>query len=365
MISVILNTIRSCYRNSTTIFFSIFFPSIMTFFLGTLLENIMVSDAAVGELNLAYCVEEGGYSADAFEEFILSLEKDSVINAEKISSAELVSSFEKYSAAVELNGSEIRIYNGTNAIQNRTVKALMDGYNQTAASYMSVAAVNPQALGGIELSEDKLVAPHDFGRTRSMMDYYAVAMVVTVIFFGAIIGGAEAYNRERSSCTINRLNISPLSQTKIFFGKIIGLLPMVLVQVGTVMVVSTVFFGAHYCASPAENVLLFAMFFFSALAALTTGVLFNLLFTKINTWAVLMPTAWVLLFFSGAFNGEVCIPGVSDYLPPNIIMNAAFDLTVFSRTEKAVSVLLWSLGIFTAMLLVCWIKVAARRKGKA
>lgn len=362
MISVILNTIRSCCRNGTTIFFSIFFPSIMTFFLGTLLENIMVSDAAVGELDLAYCVEEGGYSADAFEEFILSLDEEEVINAEKVSSSEIVSSLKKYSAAVELNGSEIRIYNGTNAIQNRTVKALIDGYNQTAASYMSVAAVNPQALGSIELSEDKLVAPHDFGRTRSMMDYYAVAMTVTVIFFGAIIGGAEAYNGERTSHTIDRLDISPLSQTTIFFGKIIGLLPMVLVQVGTVMIVSTVFFGAHYCAAPAENFLLFVMFLFSALAALTTGVLFNLLFTKINTWAALMPTAWLLLFFSGAFNGEVCIPGVSEYLPPNIIMNAAFDLTVFSRMEKAVGVLLWSLGILAVMLLACWIKVTARRK---
>ena len=365
MIYVILNTIRASFRNGPTIFFSIFFPSIMTFFLGTLLENIQVADNAVGELNLAYCVEEGGYSANAFEEFILSLDEDSTITAVKIPSEELDSAAEKYSAAVELNGSEIRIYNGTNAIQNRTVKALMDGYNQTAASYMTVAAVNPQALGGIVLSEDNLVEPHDFGRTRSMMDYYAVAMTVVIIFFGATIGGAEAYSIEHSSRTINRLNISPISQTGIFFGKIIGLLPLVLVQVGTVMIVSTVFFGAHYCVTLTENLLLIAMFICCGLAAMSIGVLMNLFFPKSNSWAVLMPIMWIILFFSGAFDGDIYIPGFSEYLPANIMLNAAFDLTVFSRSERAVSVLLWSAGIFAAMLLVCWIKVTARRKEKA
>lgn len=67
MLHMILNEIRSCFRNTSTLFFSILFPSLCTFFLGTLLESIEVSDSPVGELNIAYCVEDGGYSADSFE----------------------------------------------------------------------------------------------------------------------------------------------------------------------------------------------------------------------------------------------------------------------------------------------------------
>ncbi|MDE6030036.1 MAG: ABC transporter permease [Oscillospiraceae bacterium] len=362
MLHIILNEIRSCFRNGSTIFFSILFPSLCTFILGTLLENIEVSDSPVGELNIAYCVEDGGYSADTFEEFILSLEEEAVISAEKITPAELGNAAEKYSAAVELNGSEITIYNGSNAVQNRTVKALIDGYNQTAAAYMSVALSNPQALGSIGLSEDSYVQPHDFGRTRTMMDYYAVAMTVVIVFFGSCIAGASAYSDEHSNNTINRLTAAPISKTAVYFGKILGHLPLVLVQVGTVMIVSTLFFGAHFCSTFEENLLLFVMFVCSSLALLAVGVLLNLLFPKMQPWAVLMPVIWVMLFFSGVFQKDIAIKGVSDYFPSRIILDAAFDLTSFSRPERAISVTLWSLTIFAALAVIGCIKVNSRRK---
>lgn len=365
MLHIILNAVRSCFRSGPTIFFSVLFPSLMTFFLGTLLENIETSDDVVGEINLAYCIESGSYSASAFEEFILSLDEENVINAEKIGADELENAAEKYSAAVEFRNSEITIYNGKNAVQNRTVKALMDGYNQNAAAYMSVAEKNPQALANIEnieISDESYVAAKDFGRTRTMMDYYAVAMTVVIIFFGAMISGAEAYHEEYTCKTIDRLNISPVSRTVVYFGKIVGHLPLVFVQVGTVMIVSTLFFGAHFCSSFGENVLLFVMFICASLATLAFGVCVNLLYPKMQTWAVLMPINWVMLFFSGAFDATAIDIGINEYLPPNIIMEAAFDLTVFGRNERAFEVSLWSLVIFSALMLIGWIKVNTRRK---
>lgn len=362
MLKIILNEMRSCFRSGTTLFFSILFPSLCTFFLGTLLESIEVADSVVGELNIAYCIETSDYSADAFEEFILALDEEEVVNAEEITAGELESAAEKYSAAVKLSGSEITIYNGTNDVQNRTVKALIDGYNQTAAAYMSVAETNPMALMSIELSEDSYVQPHDFGRTRTMMDYYAVAMTVVIVFFGSCIAGACTYTGERDDHTIDRLYSSPVSKTAVYFGKILGCMPLVLVQVGTVMIVSTLFFGAHYCATLGENLLLFAMFVCSSLALLGVGVLVNLLFPKMQPWAVLMPVLWVMLFFSGVFQKDIAIEGVTDYLPSRIILDAAFDLTVFSRTDKALSVTVWSIVIFAALIILGCIKVNSRRK---
>lgn len=362
MLHVILNEIRSCFRSGTTIFFSILFPSLCVFFLGTLLENIEVSDSVVGELNVAYCIENSGYSEDAFEQFLLSLEEENVLNAEKITAGELEKACEKYSAAIKLDGSEIMIYNGTSAVKNRTVKALIDGYNQTAAAYMTVAQTNPQALGGIELSDDSFVQPHDFGRTRTMMDYYAVTMTVVIVFFGSCIAGASSYSEEYMNNTINRLNVAPTSRTAVYFGKVVGYLPLVLVQVGTVMILSTLFFGAHYCDTLGGNLLLFAMFVCASLALLSIGVLANLFFPKMQPWAILMPIIWVMLFFSGAFQMDIKIEGVTDYLPSRIILNAAFDLTVFSRTDRAVSVTAWSLGIFAALIAIGYIKVNSRRR---
>ncbi len=362
MLHIILNEIRGCFRNGTTIFFSILFPSLCTFFLGTILEDIEVSDSVVGELNVAYCVEEGGYSADSFEEFISSLEKENVLSAEKITKSKLENASKKYSAAIELNGAEITIYNGSNDVQNRTVKALIDGYNQTAAAYMTAAKTNPQALANIKLSDDNYVQQHDFGRTRTMMDFYAVAMTVVIVFFGSCITGASTYSGEYADNTISRLNIAPVSKTTVYFAKILGHLPLVLVQVGVVMIVSTLFFGAHYCGTLGENLLLFAMFVCASLAILAVGILLNLLFPRMQPWAVFMPIIWVMLFFSGVFQKDILIDGVSEYLPSRIILDAAFDLTTFSRTERAVSVCVWALVIFAALLVIGCIMVNSRRK---
>lgn len=362
MLHIILNEIRGCFRSGPTIFFSILFPSLCTFFLGTFLESVEVSDKAVGELNVAYCVENGDYSAGAFEEFILSLDEEGVLNAEKIASSELESASEKYSAAIELNGSDITIYNGSNSIQNRTVKALAAGYNQNAAAYMAAAKTDPLALLRIEPSEDSYVRQHDFGRTRTMMDYYAVAMTIVIVFFGSCISGASTYSDEYANNTVNRLYAAPTSKTAVYFGKIIGQMPLVLVQVGVVMIVSTQLFGAHFCQTLGENLLLVAMFICSSLALLSVGVLLNLLFPRMHSWAVLMPILWVMLFFSGVFQKDIQIAGVSEYLPSRIILDAAFDLTVFSRTERAVSVCVWSLAVFAALLVIGCIKVKSRRR---
>lgn len=217
-------------------------------------------------------------------------------------------------------------------------------------------------MASVELTEDSYVKQHDFGRTRTMMDYYAVAMTVVIIFFGACISGASVYSDEYANHTIDRLNAAPISKTAVYFGKVLGLLPLVLVQVGTVMIVSTLFFGARFCGTAGENLLLFAMFVCSSLMMLAVGVLLNLMFAKLQPWAVLMPIFWVMLFFSGAFHKDMYIEGISEYLPPRIMLEAAFDLTSFSRPQRAVSVTVWSLVIFAALIGLGYIKVHSGQK---
>lgn len=362
ILQLILNEIRSYLRAPTVMFLSILFPSLCTFLLGTLLEGVMESDDMVGDISIAYRVEES-VSAKAFEEFIVSLEEESVLTAEKVD--EIPEKIGDYSAAVELVGSEITIYNGADAIQNRTVKALIDGFNQTAGAYTAVAVNNPRAMAEISLPDEDFTAPKDFGRTRTMMDYYAVAMAVVIVVFGAIMGGSSTYTSERTNNTLMRLNCAPIGKTAVYFSKIIGEIPIILLEVATVMTISTLCFGAHYAATFAENLLLFVMFVCSSLAILAVGILLDLFIQGRALMPILMVTNWAMLFFSGAFEPDINLGTFTEYLPPRIILNAAFDLTVFSRTEQAVSVIAWSLGIFAVLIFIGWIKVSAaalRRK---
>lgn len=375
MLSIILNEVRSFLRSGSNLFFTVFFPCACVFFLGTFLESVEVSDEAVGELKLAYCVDGGDvYSAAAFEEFISSLVNEGVLSAEKVS-ADKISGFsaEAYSAAVELNGSDIIIHSGRDKIKNRTVKAVFDSYTRTAAAYMSVVAVNPAALADVRISGssgsggsdgdgESFVTHRDLGTNRSMMDYYAVTMTVMILFMGSCIRGAGVYEDEHTNFTISRLDASPVSRTAVFFGKIIGSLPMVLIQILSVMLVSTLLFGAHYCNTVSGNLLLAAMFIIVSLAALSVGVFLNLIFPRIPAGLVIMPLLWLAMFFSGTFAMDIHVPGLTECMPMYLIQRAAFDLTVFGRTGKALRVIEVSVAVFAVMLVLGRFKANAGRK---
>lgn len=394
MRNVILNEIRSFLRSGSMLFFTLFFPCACVFFLGTFLESVEVSDQAVGELKLAYCTDGGdAHSREALEEFVKALSDEGVLWAEKVS-RDQISAFDRavYSAAVELNGSDIVIHNGRDKIKNRTIKAVFHSYNQTAGAYLSVAAVNPAALmdvgnfggsmsdegsgrdgnesgrdgesssGGENTDAISFVTHKDLGASRSMMDYYAVTMTVMILFMGSCIRGAGVYEDEHTNFTINRLDASPVSRTAVFFGKIIGSLPMVLIQILSVMLVSTLLFGAHYCNTISGNLLLAAMFVIVSLAALSVGVFLNLVFPHIPVGMVIMPVLWLAMFFSGTFAMDIHIPGVTQYMPMYVIQRAAFDLTVFGRTEKVIRVIGVSLILFAVMLAAGRLKANAGRK---
>lgn len=365
MLAIIKNEVTSFFRNGSSLFFCIFFPSILVLLLGTFLENVVVADSPVGELKIAYSVENADETAlVSFEEFLRGLENENVLTAEKKTSSELEAAIVGgYSAAVELNGTDITIYNGGDSIKNRTVKALFDSYTQTVSTIATVAAVNPMILSEEDFPSDKsYVSQKDLGVSRTMMDYYAVAMTVMIIFMAGCISGGSTYYEETKQGTLSRLEIAPVSKTAVYFGKIIGNLPMVFIQVLTVMTVSTVFYGAHYCADAKGNILLAIMFICSAMAIVAFGIIIGLFLPKTNTALVIMPILWSAMFVSGTFANIIYIKGLTDIMPMYKIQQAAFDLTVFSRPEKAVQVIIVSLILLALLVAIGAIKVNIRRK---
>lgn len=364
--SIIINQFRGFLRRGSGVFFSLFFPAICTFFLGTLLESIEVSDDAVGEISVAYCTENADRSSAAsFEEFLRELDKEGVITVKKVSSEAVEEALEGSSAAIVMDGPDITVYFGDDNIKNRTVKALCDSYIQVSGAYRSVASVNPMAVSEIDAgTSERFVREKDFGRTRSMMDYYAVSMAVMIVFMGSCIGGAGAYSDENNYCTLNRLIASPVGRMKIYIGKIIGSMPMLMLQIAAIMLISTLLFGARYCSTIGGNILLAVMLICGSMVSLAAGILLNLLLPKVPASAILMPVIWMMLFYSGVFAKDVTVEGFSDVLPPYVMTKAAFDLTVFSRTEKALQVIAYALIIFVVLVLIGALKINIRRKGR-
>ncbi|MFA5659373.1 MAG: ABC transporter permease [Oscillospiraceae bacterium] len=355
MLSIISKEVKEFLRDKSSLFFMIIFPILLIFLLGNLLSNLDSTENAIGELKVQY-ISENLEMQDSMivSEFLKELSSDSSISfeeTESLSAADKLVGEDQISAVVVFSGSpmKITIHQGRDNTKNRTVNAIMASFVQTNKSISAVLNSSPEMLSAALSQSEELVKQKDLGLSRTMLDYYGVAMIAMIIVMSTL-SGSYAFLSERQMKTLNRLIVSPKNRGLIFIQKILGLQAQTVMQVILIMLVSTLFFNVHYAADIKANLVLFAMFFICASAFISAGVLFGLLL-KANPSAALLPFLWIMLFVSGSYSKEIYIKGVTEKMPPNIIQNAAFDLTVFGRYEKALT-LTAAMTVITLVLLI-------------
>ena len=73
---------------------------------------------------------------------------------------------------------------------------------------------------------------------------------------------------------------------------------------------------------------------------------------KIPAESIVIPLTWALLFFSGSFAKQAFIEGFSDKLPPYIVQQAAFRLTLYGESDSALAVIAVCLAVTVAVSLI-------------
>ncbi len=365
MLHVIIKEMKDFLREKTNLFFFLMFPAVLVFLLGNLLGSMDQAEEAIGEIKVHYLVEtEQEYHSMAIEGFVKALEDDKNISFERstdLEASKLLAGRDEITAVVEFTGDpmQIKIYEGTNHIKNRTVGSIMNGFVQMNKSITAILKTIPNTLpAGAEVQTD-YVKQKDLGINRTMLDYYAVTMLTMVCFMSVILG-SSAFSGERQNRTINRLLIAPKNKAVLFLSKILGLVPQVILQITIIMVFSVFIFHANYAANLFDNVYLFLMFFIVTLCMISIGAVVGL-FIKANPMAVIFPILWVMMFFSGTYSKEVNISGVTNRMPIYQIQEASFDLTVFGRYEKC-NIVILSCIIITAIALFIGAFVFSRKE---
>lgn len=364
MISIIKKEITEFLRNGSNLFFTIFFPSILVFLLGTLLQNLDVSDYDIGEINLGY------YSVSEFKEaksFYETLEKNGVINlveVKDLDNAKEKINNEELTAVLETNDNKLIMYVGANSPKNRALKSMTEGFLYMNNTYKASAVnmENPMELINIQPSKESYTQQKDLGVQRSMIDYYAITMIVMTIFMGCFAAGSETFAGEKITNTMNRISISPQKPIAVFFAKTIGTFPVVVIPIITIMIISSLFFSANYCSKFSDNLILVLLLFAASLATTSIGILIGLIMRKGAAAGVIQGLSWTLCFFSGTFSKEIYIEGFTNRCPPYIIQQAAFDLTLFGRSEQAFKVIAVSLIVFVVFMIIGGIIFGKRRR---
>lgn len=347
MFSIIIKEIKEFYRSPVSLFMAIVFPALLVFFLGTMLQNLDVSDWEIGEINIQYSASQANeISAKSFDEFLSGIEMvKSEKNDNKSEALELTDKGE-IKAYIELSDGEIVLHTGDDGVANRALVSLLNSYIAMSDMYVKIAISDPSMLNNIaSIDTDKSYVEQDgLGLNRSMLDYYGVCMAVMMIFMSHIIMGCETFKEEQKMYTMARLVTSPLGKMKLFFGKMLGLLPSAAFSNLTIMVLSAYVFGAHYCDNFGGNLLLFIMLTCCSMAAIAIGILIGFII-KVPAVGIVMPFAWAMLFFSGSFSKEVFFEDFSNNLPPYLVQQAAFNLTLYNDASKAIAVICVALAI--------------------
>lgn len=350
MKDIIVNDLKEFFRDKSSLFFTIFFPIILVFILGNLLEMWNNSETIVGELNIAYYVDSNDdYKVKSIEQFLKGLEKDEAISLKKLEKLE--NSANQYDSIIALSGSpmEVTLYKGNDDTKNNTINAIMSSYLELNDKINYVMSKNNNQIPEITF-KDEYISPKNLGTNRNMIDYYAVTMTVMIVFMTGGIAGSESFQSLRKNNTIDRLIISPKSKLSIFIGKMIGFSPMIFVQLAVVMFVSWKFLKANYAASFLGNIQLIMMLIALSYALISFSSFLGILF-NFRTQAIMMPLMWVTMFFGGTFSREVYVEKITPLMPPYIVQKAAFDLINFNRFELVNKITVVSLILFVTFTL--------------
>ena len=357
MFEWLLHNFRGMVRDKSSLFFNLVFPVLMVFILGNMLQSLDNADSPIGTIKISYFKEEvkaggsEGYSieehmgqvaeATAVRSFMDGLAENEGIETAIAASPEaaraMAASGEADAAMIFSSPLSIEVTEGENIYKNRAVVLMAQSFARIYATFNAAALHDIDAFlevmaDGVPefsgLTEDK-----DLGVNRSMIDYYAVTMVVMIIFMGGGIGGATAIYQARQDGMLRRITLSTRSRPRLFLESVAGTLPQNIMQAGVVMALSTIFMGATYAQTWQGNMLIFGFFLILGLAV---GAVFMVvgLFVRVNPYLPILAAMWTLLFISGTFSKEMFIKGFSEYLPMNIVQTAIFDLTVFGRSEQ-------------------------------
>ena len=351
--SIIKLNLLTLIRDKGSLFFVMLFPSLLVFLLGNLLMHLDNADNVIDPITMHITVQtEDRFEISAIEALSDALNSNVSLNIVDDQDHEAaMEAVDKNIAAAAVLFTEpfaIEVYQGHDKIQNRAVDSIFRSFARQVAGLKTLAEVNPQALvGAANLASEDLVKQKEFGYNRNMLDYYAVVMIVMILFMGGAIGGASTLYDSRRDGSLQRMLVSPKSRTTMYIQSVLGATPQNILQVVCVMGFSVALFGAHYADTPGDNILLFVTLFIVGLSITALFMIVGL-FIKVNPTLVLMPFMWILMFISGTFSKEIYIRGVSELSPIWQIQNAAFDLTVFGRPEKC----LWVIAISFGLLLL-------------
>ena len=363
---IIIKNFKQYTRDKGQLFFSLLFPILLTFILGTMLAPMYEVQTEIEAIHIEYVNSSDDVEGVvAFENFLHELEKEEIINVKlstdlersKVNLAET-----KIDTIIELTGEDLAInmITGEDGLVNQIVQSMIKGYIQNEKIVRTIIEKDSSLLMNMQFISQDFIDREEENIGFAIMDYYGIAMIIMTIFMVCFVAAIDNYSKEKADKTIIRLQISSKDQFLMFIQTNLSVIPQIFFQIGVLMVGSVLLLDVTYCDTLGDNLLLFSMLVCVTLAIVALGSVFGLVCGKwISGLANVM--VWTLLFFSGTYSKEVFVEGLSNYLPPYMIQQAAFDLTLYGNNGGVLITMMISLTLFVVFSIMGAVIFSKRR----
>ncbi len=249
-------------------------------------------------------------------------------------------------------------YSGESDENGKYVKMILDSYMDVMKAATLAYTKEPELAGGtfdIGRQTEEYSVQKD--EKSDSMQYYAIAMVIMLILTGMIDSGhyiAEEY----FDAIGERIKISPMGAVSQYFGKICGVIVMIVIEAVFMVLFTGIFYGVdwgkHYIWL--LIVIAAAALFAAALGATITIILG----TDVGVEAVCPTIVYAGTFFAGGYIAHDF--KFFKYITPNYYVKQAINALVYDRDMGIVYDQLIPLLLVTLAIAAVGIIFAGRKK---
>ncbi|MBN2442212.1 MAG: ABC transporter permease [Spirochaetales bacterium] len=281
-------------------------PIFLIFILGQAFSVIFAPGQVSLEMDIGFYSREKGAFYSGFRTYIRRLEVNKIRGHEtaSIEDGEAKTSEGIYQAFVILDEKQKNcevVVNNNSGLKAGIIEGILKGFSDQFHFYELIARYKPEALNSVltvKESDFVIRTALDASRRPRAIDYFGITILTMAILFGAIFG-SSLVEREKTVRTLDRIYVAPVTKMQFLLGTCIGILTLLLFQLGAVFMTLKYILGIYY----GENsITVFILLLSESFFALALGIGFATLFknskASIGFLNFLIP---VMIFLGGGY----------------------------------------------------------------
>lgn len=358
---MIKNNFKLMFRYTWSIAIMILGPILVIAVLASAFSGLMKSYENIDEFKVGYQLEQGSVFADAIE-LIKDAAKDNGILFYEYSEGNPEEILEQndLAAFVAFTKKDYTLYRSTEyKIQGYTLDYFLNRVMQESVNATMQQQGNLESVD-IVLPTKKI----DFMPAINSTDYYGIIYIVYFAWCGFVCASG-VLGSERKHRINRKYQVSNLTETQLYFGRLIPIALTTIAGIGFAAIVSSLMYDIHW-GKPVLSALIMIV---GILAASAYGLMIYSIFNNVVTTIItLFFTVWFMGFVGGSFETYLFSPlpqALKETSPIYHINRALVELSCMGHSDYVANAFLYATAVIVGCSAIAIVVANLRRRVNA